>query len=124
MNASSNLEFLGKLLMDDDLRQQSLGSVIRSLRQKDKISGAELARRLGITRQAMNDIEKNKIVISAKRAACLAVALGIPTKIFVELALQESLKKQGFSEVVVHVENATLPEMNSEKKYCVSNSNS
>ena len=68
----------------------TLGGMIWSLRECDEISQAEFARRLGVSRSHLCDIEKGRKVVSPERAAAWANALGFPPTVFVKLALQGS----------------------------------
>jgi len=73
----------------------TLGGMIWSLRECDEISQAEFARRLGVSRSHLCDIEKGRKVVSPERAAAWAKVLGFPPTVFVKLALQEQLDRAG-----------------------------
>jgi len=73
----------------------SLGGMLWSLRMCDEISQAEFARRLGVSRSHLCDVEKGRKLVSPERAAAWAKVLGFPPTVFVKLALQEQLDRAG-----------------------------
>lgn len=73
----------------------TLGGMLWSLRVCDEISQAEFARRLGVSRSHLCDVEKGRKVVSPERAAAWAKTLGFPPTVFVKLALQEQLDRAG-----------------------------
>jgi len=73
----------------------TLGRMLWSLRACDEISQSEFARRLGVSRSHLCDVEKGRKVVSPERAAAWAKILGFPATVFVKLALQEQLDKAG-----------------------------
>jgi antitoxin HigA-1 len=81
--------------LDELLGPMTLGNTLRAIREADELSQAELARRLGITRSHICDIEKGRKVVSAERAAHIAKTLGYSPTVFVQLALQDQLREAG-----------------------------
>jgi len=79
----------------------TLGGMLWSLRACDEISQSEFARRLGVSRSHLCDVEKGRKVVSPERAVAWAKILGFPPTVFVKLALQEQLDRAG---VKMHVE--------------------
>ncbi|MCP4614603.1 MAG: helix-turn-helix transcriptional regulator [Planctomycetes bacterium] len=81
----------------DDLAGGPLtfGDAVRAARELTEISQAELARRLGVGRQSVCDIEKGRALVSVEKAAKFAKALGHNEKVFVRLALQDQVVKAG-----------------------------
>ena len=73
----------------------SFGQLVESHRHCDEISQAELARKMGISRAHLCDIEKGRRLVSAERAAKFAKALGYPVSSFVTAALEDQLRKAG-----------------------------
>jgi plasmid maintenance system antidote protein VapI len=73
----------------------TLGGMLWSLRACDEISQTEFARRLGVSRSHLCDVEKGRKVVSPERAAAWAKILGFPPTVFVKLALQEQLDRAG-----------------------------
>jgi transcriptional regulator with XRE-family HTH domain len=60
----------------------SFGQLVESHRLCDEISQAELARKMGIPRANLCDIEKGRRLVSAERAAKFAKVLGYPVSSF------------------------------------------
>jgi len=74
--------------------------MIQSLREADEISQAELARLLKISRAHLCDIEKGRRSVTAERAAALAEAMGYCVNQFLSLALEDQLRRAGYSRKV------------------------
>ncbi len=72
-----------------------LGSLLLSIRQGEETSQAEFARRLGISRSHLCDIEKGRKTVSLRRAAQFARTLGYGEAQFARLALQEMVEEAG-----------------------------
>ena len=69
--------------------------MISSLRMCDEITQSEFARRLGVSRSHLCDVEKGRKLVSPERAAAWAKILGFPPTVFVKLVLQEQLDRAG-----------------------------
>lgn len=89
------------------LRGKSLtfGRMIESIRKCDEITQSDLAKQLGISRAHLCDIEKERRIVTAERAAKFARILGYSVNQFVALALQDQLRKSGLK-LKVQVEAA------------------
>jgi len=73
----------------------TLGAALAAIREGEEWSQAEMARRLGISRSHLCDIEKRRKSVSPGRAAEFAEALGYGKRQFVRLALQELVNEAG-----------------------------
>lgn len=82
----------------------SFGKFVRDIRECDELSQAELARRMGVSRQFINAVEKDKANVSLDMAIKIASALGYPYEAFVEIFLNDMLRKSGIKKVV-HLES-------------------
>lgn len=82
----------------------TLGLLILSIRQGEEISQVEFAKKLGLSRQALCDIEHGRRVISIKKAIEYAEILGYSKKQFTRLCLQDMVDREhlGF---IVELEN-------------------
>ena len=78
----------------------SLAMAIRATREGIEMSQADFARKLGVTRSYLCDLEKNRKTISPAQAARFARVLGYSEKQYVRLALQDSLRRAGLSYTV------------------------
>jgi len=70
----------------------SVGRLLKAFREGDELSQAEFARRLGISRANLCDIEQGRKQVSVGRAAKFAKVLGLPEAAVVQYALQEQLR--------------------------------
>ena len=70
----------------------SVGRVLKAFREADEVPQAEFARRLGISRANLCDIEKGRKVVSFERAAKFAKVLGIPAELLVQYAIEEQFR--------------------------------
>lgn len=73
----------------------SFGSLLSAIREGEELSQAEMARRLGISRSHLCDVEKGRKSVSPGRAAEFAQSLGYSEKQFVRLALQDLVNEAG-----------------------------
>jgi transcriptional regulator with XRE-family HTH domain len=73
----------------------TFGALVRSIRETDEHTLEDLAKRLGVSRSHLCDIEKGRRVVSAERAARWARTLGYPEALFVKLAIQAELDAAG-----------------------------
>ena len=73
----------------------TFGQLVEAHRSCGEISQAELARRMGMSRAQLCDIEKGRRTVSAERAAQFAKVLGYSVPAFVERALEDQLRRSG-----------------------------
>ena len=83
----------------------TFGGLIEAMRQAEEISQVEFAKKLGISKQHLCDIEKGRKFVSPERAAKFARILGHSERSFVALALQD-IVNQGGLKLKVNVEAA------------------
>jgi len=73
----------------------TLGRLLASIRLSEEISQTEFARRLGVSKAHLCDVEKDRRVVSAIRASKWAKKLGYDPEQFIELSIQGELQKNG-----------------------------
>jgi len=95
-NKSEAVRFLENL-MGEEL---SFGGLLRSIREGKEMTQVEFSECLGISRQYLCDIEKNRRLVSPRTAAAFAQYLGYSPEQFVRLALQGLLDKEGLDLVI------------------------
>ena len=83
----------------------TFGGLIEAMRQAEEMSQVEFAKKLGISKQHLCDIEKGRKFVSPERAARFARILGHSEQSFVALALQD-IVNQGGLKLKVSVEAA------------------
>lgn len=76
------------------------GDMLLSFRKAQELSQVEMAKRLGISKQDLCNIEKGRKLVSVERAVSFANALGIPAKTFAKYVLQDQLQKAGLKEEI------------------------
>ena len=87
-----------------DVLNSSFGEFVRDIRECDEISQTELAKRMRVSRQFIHAVEKDKANVSLEMAIKIARALGYPYDAFVEIFLNDMLRKSGIKKVV-HLES-------------------
>ena len=65
------------------------------MRENDEITQAELARRLGVSRQFLNALEMGRSHVGLEFAKRIADALGYSAEPFAEILIREQLRKAG-----------------------------
>ncbi len=75
--------------------QSTLGSMIFSLRQCDGISQTQLAEQIGVSKQFLNSVEKNRKRVGIKFVQKIAEALDYPIEPFLELLVKDQIAKEG-----------------------------
>ena len=83
----------------------TFGKMIESLRLADEISQIDLAKKMGISRAHLCDIEKGRRPVSVERAAHFAKVLGYSINQFVAVGLEDQLRKAGLK-AKVHLDVA------------------
>ena len=73
----------------------TFGQMLESLRLSEEISQAEFAKKLGISKSHLCDIEKGRKNVGPSRAAHFAKILKQSPAVFLEIALEDLLKKEG-----------------------------
>jgi transcriptional regulator with XRE-family HTH domain len=87
-----------------DILKYSFGEFVRDIRECDGTPQTELAELMGVSRQFINAVEKDKASVSLEMAIKIARALGYPYEAFVEVYLNDLLRKSGIKKVV-HLES-------------------
>lgn len=74
--------------------------VLHAWRTADEYTQTAFAKKLGISVQNLNDLEKGRRIPSPTRAAKIAKKLGIPEAPLIALSLRDSLARDGFKYTV------------------------
>jgi len=82
------------------MKSLSFSKFIEAIRMGEEASLSEFARKLGLSRSHLCDIEQGRKTVSPARAAKFAKLLGYSEKHFIALALQDIVQKDGFNFVV------------------------
>ncbi len=79
----------------------TLGKLLEAIRLGEELTQPQFAKKLGISKSHLNDIEKGRKSISPERAAKFAVILKYSPTRFVALSLQAMIDQAGLK---MHVE--------------------
>ena len=90
-NKKSDDQFLESLLGGP----LTLGASLEAIRTTVSLSQSDFAKKLGISRANLCDLEKGRRFVSADKAAEFARRLGHPIATFVRLALQDQIRRAG-----------------------------
>lgn len=80
--------------LERDFGVLTFGNSLASYRKGEEISQKEFAKLLGISQQSLCDIEKERRIPSPSRAAKIAKILQEPAAFWIQLALQDTLRKE------------------------------
>ena len=73
----------------------TLGRAIESIRKGEELSQDQCAKKLGVSKSHLCDVEKGRKSVSPERAAKWARVLGYPESVLVRLAIQDALDASG-----------------------------
>lgn len=82
--------------IEKTLGRVTFASFLRSWRLSDECSQTEFAKRLGLSVQNLNDLEKGRKIPSPTRAAKIARKLKVPEQGLIQFAIRDLLYKEGF----------------------------
>ena len=68
--------------------------LLKSHREGEDLSQVEMAKRLGISRQSLNDLESGRKIPSIRRAINIAKTIGLLEDLMVQLVLQDQVNKE------------------------------
>src|SRR6266702_4677075 len=80
--------------------KMTFGGLIRALRTSDEISQVELAKKIGVSKQFLNDVEHNRKDVGIGFAKKIASVLGYSIEPFLELLIRQQLKRQRLNYIV------------------------
>lgn len=74
----------------------TFGEMLKAWRDSEDLSQTAFAKKIGLSVQNLNDLEKGRRIPTPSRAAGIAKKLGLPEMGMIQLALRDSLIKEGF----------------------------
>lgn len=80
--------------------KMTFGGLIHSLRISDEISQVELAKKIGVSKQFLSDVEHNRKEVGISFAKKVSVALGYSIEPLIELLIKGQLKRQKLNYIV------------------------
>jgi transcriptional regulator with XRE-family HTH domain len=84
----------------DIWNRMTFGGLVRSLRLSDEISQVELAKKLGVSKQFLSDVEHNRKDVGIAFAKKVSSVLGYSIEPLLELLIREQLKHQRLNYIV------------------------
>lgn len=84
----------------DIWNQMTFGGLIRTLRISDDISQVELAKKMGVSKQFLSDVEHNRKDVGIAFAKKVASALDYSIEPLLELLIKQQLKRQRLNYIV------------------------
>lgn len=84
----------------DIWKQMTFGGLVRSLRLSDDVSQVELAKKIGVSKQFLSDVEHNRKEVGIEFAKKVADALRYSVEPLIELLIRDQLRKQHLDYIV------------------------
>jgi transcriptional regulator with XRE-family HTH domain len=84
----------------DVWKKMTFGGLIRSLRMSDEISQVDLAKKIGVSKQFLSDVEHNRKEVGIGFAKKVAAALGYSIEPLIELLIRDQLRRQKLNYIV------------------------
>lgn len=78
----------------------TFGSLLKAHREADELTQVQMAKKIKLSKQALNDIENGRKIPSVSRAVALAKKVGVLPELAVELVLQDQLNREKLKMVV------------------------
>lgn len=78
----------------------TFGGLIHSLRLSDDITQVELAKRIGVSKQFLSDVEHNRKDVGISFAKKVSDALGYSVEPLIELLIRDQLRRQHLDYIV------------------------
>lgn len=80
--------------------EMTFGGLVRSLRISDEITQVELANRVGVSKQFLSDVERNRKDVGIAFAKKVSDALGYSIEPLIELLIRDQLRRQHLNYIV------------------------
>jgi transcriptional regulator with XRE-family HTH domain len=80
--------------------KMTFGSLVRSLRVSDGISQVDLAKKMGVSKQFLSDVEHNRKEVGIGFAKKISSILGYSIEPLLELLIRDQLRRQNLNYVV------------------------
>lgn len=94
----------GRKELEKEFGELTFGRLLRSHRLGEELSQVEMASRLKISKQSLNDLESGRAVPSIYRAHEIAKKIGLMPATLIELAVQDQIRRENI-DLVVKIES-------------------
>lgn len=100
MNTKSNAAVNALEATKDVWDEMTFGGLVHSLRLSDEITQVELAKRMGVSKQFLSDVEHNRKDVGIAFAKKVSEALGYSLEPLIELLIRDQLRRQHLDYIV------------------------
>ncbi|MEI6095981.1 MAG: helix-turn-helix transcriptional regulator [Gammaproteobacteria bacterium] len=80
--------------------KMTFGGLVHSLRISDEISQVELAKKIGVSKQFLSDVEHNRKDVGIGFAKKISDSLGYSIEPLIELLIRDQLRRQHLNYIV------------------------
>ena len=80
--------------------EMTFGGLVRALRVSDQISQVALAKKIGVSKQFLSDVEHNRKDVGIEFAKKVSDALGYSIEPLIELLIRDQLRRQHLNYIV------------------------
>ena len=80
--------------------KMTFGGLVHSLRISDEISQVELAKKIGVSKQFLSDVEHNRKDVGIGFAKKISYSLGYSIEPLIELLIRDQLRRQHLNYIV------------------------
>lgn len=80
--------------------KMTFGGLVHSLRMSDEITQVELAKRIGVSKQFLSDVEHNRKDVGISFAKKISEALEYSIEPLIELLIRDQLRRQHLNYIV------------------------
>jgi len=72
----------------------TFGRLLKSHREGEELSQVAMAKKLGLSKQSLNDLESGRKIPSIRRAVQIAKKIGLLEDLIIQLVLQDQIDKE------------------------------
>jgi DNA-binding XRE family transcriptional regulator len=85
---------IGVAEIEKEFGRLTFGRLLKSHRVGEELSQVDMAKKLGLSKQSLNDLENGRKIPSIRRAAQIAKKIGLLEDLVIQLALQDQADKE------------------------------
>jgi DNA-binding XRE family transcriptional regulator len=85
---------IGIAELEKQYGQLTFGRLLKSHRDGEELSQVEMAKKLGLSKQSLNDLENGRKIPSIKRAVQIAKKIGLLEDLIIQLVLQDQVDRE------------------------------
>lgn len=85
---------IGIAELEKQYGQLTFGRLLKSHRDGEELSQVEMAKKLGLSKQSLNDLENGRKIPSIRRAVQIAKKIGLLEDLIIQLVLQDQVDRE------------------------------